>query len=938
MGADLGGLTAGRISGRDVIEWPGDRRCRARATTPPVDPEAAAGCMSCIAHGLGHSLDNLPKAQHGPMAPSIQRTVLIDEVFSHGERRLVLIEAPSGSGKSTLLRQIAAKLALGTSRVRLIELGRDADTITFAHDLLAALGATDREGGGHGAESTAQLTLQVEQVARGLKVPTCVLIDDFQRVISADALTLVTRLLYLDPAPPLTLMIASRVAAGLAVAALRLRGEVLELGEQDLNLSNAEAMQMLHAFGARVPREVWLGFVRKAGGWAVALRLALVLLRDQRLVLDDLPDFSGRQRDMAAYLSQLVVEAVPPEDRNLLFQAAAFERLRPDVMAAAIGPQAAGRMLRLLATLALPLEGGEAPETRRLHGLVAEFFEAEAKAAGVNLCAIRSRAAEYLARQGEWRKAISVALRSGDLASAASIAERGGGWRLIYRGEDGAPQQFSELARLAPQDLAATPRTILGLAISAAKRGEIDVALNRIEQAHEVIASDQTELQAELRLVMALLDLYCDRDTPAEVIAQLEADITPMTGVDPVRLALTRNLLCFFSLQACRFDAAIRFGRLSIRDFRAAGSDFGAAHLPIHIGQAEFLSGQVENGLATLARHAQHCLEELGPDADLTLMTQVLMHEVRLEGGHISHDTHFLEQAFEQLGHRDSWYDPLASALVSCTSLTLLEGANPDRILQRAELIAGQRYYHRLTALVELLRAEALLRLGQFDDAARLLAIMARPPTGPQAMPGRNPVSMRGPLPGMLLARLALARGEFDQALGHLDEATVLSQAQGNIPRLMRLAALRLRILLTAGRADLAWSAVLDLTAQHRLDHVCLAFVEEGAAIRDFLAERLADLDTDSMVWRRLQPVIDLGGRHFRTAREQGAVSLTGSEASVLARLERGLSNKEIARTLGISDNTVKFHLANIYRKLGAGNRTVALWRARDLGLLLRSY
>jgi DNA-binding NarL/FixJ family response regulator len=62
--------------------------------------------------------------------------------------------------------------------------------------------------------------------------------------------------------------------------------------------------------------------------------------------------------------------------------------------------------------------------------------------------------------------------------------------------------------------------------------------------------------------------------------------------------------------------------------------------------------------------------------------------------------------------------------------------------------------------------------------------------------------------------------------------------------------------------------------------------------------------------------------------------SLTPREADVLARLAEGLPNKAIALALGISDQTVKFHVAAIIAKLGATNRTDAVRRAIRRGLV----
>ncbi len=61
---------------------------------------------------------------------------------------------------------------------------------------------------------------------------------------------------------------------------------------------------------------------------------------------------------------------------------------------------------------------------------------------------------------------------------------------------------------------------------------------------------------------------------------------------------------------------------------------------------------------------------------------------------------------------------------------------------------------------------------------------------------------------------------------------------------------------------------------------------------------------------------------------------LTARELEVLERVAEGLSNKVIAELLGISDQTVKFHLASILGKLGAVNRTDAVRRAVRAGLV----
>lgn len=64
------------------------------------------------------------------------------------------------------------------------------------------------------------------------------------------------------------------------------------------------------------------------------------------------------------------------------------------------------------------------------------------------------------------------------------------------------------------------------------------------------------------------------------------------------------------------------------------------------------------------------------------------------------------------------------------------------------------------------------------------------------------------------------------------------------------------------------------------------------------------------------------------------ALGLTGQELRVLTELASGRANKEIARAMGLSPNTVKTHLAKLFGKLGASTRTEAVTRARELNLI----
>jgi NarL family two-component system response regulator LiaR len=67
---------------------------------------------------------------------------------------------------------------------------------------------------------------------------------------------------------------------------------------------------------------------------------------------------------------------------------------------------------------------------------------------------------------------------------------------------------------------------------------------------------------------------------------------------------------------------------------------------------------------------------------------------------------------------------------------------------------------------------------------------------------------------------------------------------------------------------------------------------------------------------------------------QQQSLGITARELEILTLVARGLSNREIAEQLFVSENTVKTHCARVFDKVGAARRTQAVQRGKELGLL----
>jgi DNA-binding NarL/FixJ family response regulator len=113
----------------------------------------------------------------------------------------------------------------------------------------------------------------------------------------------------------------------------------------------------------------------------------------------------------------------------------------------------------------------------------------------------------------------------------------------------------------------------------------------------------------------------------------------------------------------------------------------------------------------------------------------------------------------------------------------------------------------------------------------------------------------------------------------------------------------------------------------------------EGYLLKDAPPEQLIDaVRTVNRGETYLQPAVatELTRAVGSASSGLAGATLTPRELEVLRVVAEGLRNKEIARSLHISEATVKFHVANVFAKLGVGSRTEATRQALELGILGR--
>jgi DNA-binding NarL/FixJ family response regulator len=110
-----------------------------------------------------------------------------------------------------------------------------------------------------------------------------------------------------------------------------------------------------------------------------------------------------------------------------------------------------------------------------------------------------------------------------------------------------------------------------------------------------------------------------------------------------------------------------------------------------------------------------------------------------------------------------------------------------------------------------------------------------------------------------------------------------------------------------------------------------------GRGARAFITKRINPLDIPSALRQALdETVYHAFGFEPGPEDQLRAAGLTDREITMLKALARGLSNRAISHELWVTEQTVKFHLGNLYRKLGVPNRLAAASFAHEHGVLAR--
>ena len=904
-----------------------------------------------MSHALVTSKLSAPRTRPNLVARPRLRGIL----DRHGGRRLTLVSAPAGFGKTTLLGEWAEeRLAQGESVAWVSLEESDNDPARFSTYLVAAL-RTVGEGIGEGvlASLRSPEPPPVEAVVGALvndlaEVPQeiAVVFDDYH-VIDAEPVHEATSFLVEYLPENVHLVVISRTDPPLPLPKLRARGQMTEIRAADLRFTPEEATAFLgDVMGLALSARDVAALEEVTEGWAAALQLAAISMQNREDASAFVQSFSGSNRHVLDFLAEEVLERQPEHVRDFLLKTSILDRLSGPLCDALTGASDGQAMLERLERdnlFVVPLDDDR--RWYRYHHLFADFLRGRLlREQPERVAESHLRAASWYEREGWASEAVEHALAAGDYQWAARLIEQHA-QALVLRGEGATMDRW--LSALPAVLVRSRPRLSLARAIWAlidSRTDEVDGLLTDAERAlatadqpHEPSAEEATGGLANVPGTVAQLraELARQRGDAEGAIRFAQQALTHASEGDLYLRYLSRWNLAVATLMQGRVGEAEEALADLVRDPWASGPNrFFAVRACYTVAQAQRAQGRLSAAL-------QSCQEALELAAEAGLRAAAGVAHVGL--AEVLCERNDLDDALEDATEGVALCRQLGYAQQLVTSLTVLARVRQVRGDQADALEAigeAERVLPSPKVIVDLIfpvavqRARLLLAQGEFSAAARWSA--------ERGLGVEDEPSYLREREHLVLARALLAEGKPVPALRLLERLRKEAEAAGRTGDLIEILVLQARALWAGNRKERAANTLTRALALAEPEGYVRTFVDEGTAISDLLSATLEARQSgrlDAPGRASTQYIAKLLAALAQEAEVPGADEplaepLSERELEILALIAAGDSNREIASRLFVSASTVKTHINNLYRKLGARSRTQAVARARELGVL----
>jgi LuxR family maltose regulon positive regulatory protein len=893
----------------------------------------------------------------------------LQEQIAQGLRGpITLISAPAGFGKTTLVTSCVSGCGMPVAWLSLDK--NDNQIGHFLSYLIAALHEADHA---IGSEATQLLAASQEAPLEAVLTSLINELDSADReiVLVLDDYQLITsqavheQMEFLLEHCPRTfhLVIATRSDPPLPFARLRARGQTVELRAVDLRFTEPEAAQFLNVvMGLRLDAESVAALVKRTEGWVAGLQMASIAMqshlsmRDREELRRFIEGFSGTNRYILDYLLEEVLASQPPEIMRFLLHTSILEHLTALLCDALLAdsegakregddrPLFASQSASILEYLEranlflVPLDDEHI--WYRYHHLFADLLYARLQQTLKiqDIAALHTRAAQWYQHNGLTYEAIHHASLTSNNEWVEQLIEQNY-MEMFHRGEASSMRFWT--GKLSKELIYRRPWLCIYEAQSHALFGQLD-------EADVLIAKAEKHLQLE--------NPAADTKSMLGHLAYVKSRVTGMRGDvhRAIELSLTARENTPASNQALQsgigvmlgvgyflngdFTNAIQAFNETIQSGIAANAINGTVAAYCHLARLYAIQGQLHKSYE-LYQEAGNFAHEAGG------RNRGVMSLVDMGIANVLYELNDLENALAHIKHGleliPLWgnADDIVLAHTTHARIQQAQGNKTgavEAIEKGIHLIQTRGVFSVARDAVRTAQVKLWLAQGDLQSAGRWAASQEERLISDRGFRFENELTR------ITLSRVYIAQKKRDETirlLTRLEESAESGERTGRLIEILILKALTLQIL---GETAQALVALGKSLSQAEPEGYIRIFMHEGPPMQTLLAQWLAHASSSPMrdysirllsqFEAELQTIKAIQEKIYPA--ESLVEPLSPRELEILNLIALGKTNQEIARQLVVSPGTVKAHTASIYRKLDVANRTEAVARARQLGIL----
>lgn len=791
----------------------------------------------------------------------------------------------------------------------------------------------------------------ISQAAARVSEPTALFFDDFHFIENPSLLRGFGR--FLDSkSNSLRVYISSRTVPRLEFDRREMEGHFVVVDAGQLKFSQIEAETFFEKSELRslLPSDV-SEILNSTEGWAAGLQIASISMNTSTKRISSIPSqFSGSKERVARYLYDNVMERVPEGVRDFLLSTAPLSRFCVPMCEFVRGEKGNKAILQWLMDTNLFLVSLDETATwYRYHHLFAEFLLETAQSdPNFSKSDIHHKASQWCLENGFLDEAVNYLLDIKDFDEAARIisesapriARQNGDNHMLIRWIERLPSEHQERY----------PAMMLDYAFTLAFTHSTDPALKIVARIRDAMqGADTTDLAVAETLAYAetveALALAAKDDTEAalEMISETRKRWPSCeAGVQ----GIMANVTAYCQMANNRAGAAVK----EAMSARVLGMQAGLPYVWLWADCIEVMvhcrTGNLEAAKAPLKR----ALEDAGKEGENTLLG-LMVHMLAANLAYLSGDVPLAQIELASGTGYSATYGPLEPLLIShkVRSGTAAINGNPARaleILERGQNLGLRNGLPSLAFMAVCLQISHYSRR-QEAETARRMAEQWGVYDGSWRTRFSQSNEIISACQRRIIAEVAIAEGAFDEAAQTIEDLERRLKNRWPQEELLTFSILKSHAYFQSGRLNDA-ARELSRTAQVADKHgINIPFIEFAEYVRPILKNIIEmrrevgtseELILESVEYKilRLVDPSDPKAIEAETDADDGWIveDLTNREVELLQLIESGMTNAQLAAHLVLSVATVKWHLHNVFQKLGVKNRMGALAKARKCGLL----